>query len=236
MLRKITSVLVIGIVLLTLALSSCSPKPKRISASESKAQSEDPDHGVWTGEDLKTLLLPVGLLPKGYKPNKHFTTDSGTHFGATGKKPISTNCTWLASNTWVDAAGIGLASYAQADFINSSQEEYSEQIDSFRGTDAWTAMTRLKKYAERCATFKESSGGTVATFKAVTKSVPGLGDESFETVLSAAVYDGGQTIVVSHIGHDIVFSNFNVHSSDLGAPAVGLARRLVANVKAKTGN
>lgn len=235
-LRKRTSALFIGVVLLPIALSSCSPKPDGTSASKGEAQSEDPDHGVWTGEDLKTLLLPVSVLPKGYRPNKRYTADSGTHFGVALKKPISTDCTLLERNTWVDAAGVGLAAWAQAAFLNSSQETYDEQIDSFRGSDAWTAMTRLKGYVERCATFKDSSRPSTATFKAVTKAVPGLGDESFETVLSSAVYDGGSTVVVSRVGHDIIFSNYNVRSSDLGEPAVGFARKLVANVTVKTGN
>ncbi|UXY22963.1 hypothetical protein N8I84_32880 [Streptomyces cynarae] len=222
--------------MLPLVLCSCSPSPNRISPSEAKAQSEDPDHNVWTGEDLKALLLPVNVLPKKYKPNKDLTADSGTHFGPTGQKPISTDCTLLQRTSWVDAAGTGLASWAQADFRSSSQEEYSEEIDSFRGTDAWTAMTRLKKYAESCTAFKDSYDGTTATYKAITKTVPGLGDESFETVMTTAVYDGGMTTVVSRVGHDIVFSSYDVRSSDLGAPAVGFARKLVANVKAKTGN
>ncbi|MFF3920604.1 hypothetical protein ACFYZB_45905 [Streptomyces sp. NPDC001852] len=233
---KRTSALVMGVVLVPFALSSCSSSSISTDAAEAKAASEDPDHGVWTGEDLKALLLPVGALPKGYKPDRDYTADSGTHFGATVKKPISNNCTLLETNTWVDAAGIGIASYAQADFQKPSKEEYSEDIDSFRGTDAWTAMTRLRKYVASCATFKDSSGPAVATFKVATKAVPDLGDESFETVLSAAVYEGGQTIVVSRVGHDIVFSENSVYSSDRGALALGLARRLVANVRVKTGN
>ncbi|MET9078939.1 hypothetical protein ABZX95_44040 [Streptomyces sp. NPDC004232] len=229
--------------LLPLALSSCSRTSPASSGStsipstpEAKATSEDPDNGVYPGVDLKDVLLPVGVLPKGYKAEKAYTDNSGTGLGPTVTKPISKNCNLLRRNTWVNAAGIGTAGWAEAYFTSSPPKAYVEEIDSFRGSSARTAMTRLKTYAKSCATFKDSSGPKQATFKVVMKPVRGLGEESFEIVMSARVYVSGQTTVVSREGHVIVFSICNDGSSDLGAPAIGFARKLVANVRSQTGN
>ncbi|MEV5879944.1 hypothetical protein AB0L75_38185 [Streptomyces sp. NPDC052101] len=234
---------VIGVALLPLAVgvSACSSSsaPKATEApARASAQSADPDHDVWTGEDLSTLLLSVGDLPKGkrYKVQKGYPINSGTHFGGPFSKPVKARCDWLLSTTWSDASNVGVASYAGSYFANAAQDEYIEEIDSYRSTDAWTAMDHLKKYARSCSTFKDTDGSPIIV-GATTKTLPGLGDDSLEVDMTSNVNTvEGTTTVVSRIGHDIIFSGCTDTRSQAIQTAEENARKLATTVKAKTGN
>ncbi|MGW3177122.1 hypothetical protein [Streptomyces sp. NPDC001153] len=243
MMRRRTKGFLIGVALVPLALdvSACSSSsaPETTEArARASAQSADPDHDVWTGEDLSTLLLSVRDLPKGkrYKVQKGYPINSGTHFGGPVTKPVKAHCEWLLSTTWSEASNVGLASYASSYFANAAQAEYIEDIDSYRGTDAWTAMDRLKKYARSCSTFKDTDGAPI-TVTATTKTLSGLGDDSLEIDMTSNVNPvAGTTTIVSRIGHDIIFSTSTDTRSQAIHTAEENARKLATAVKAKTGN
>ncbi|MFF4213197.1 hypothetical protein ACFYZE_28390 [Streptomyces sp. NPDC001796] len=243
MFRRTTRGFVIGGALSALAVgvSACSSSsiPKATEApARASAESADPDHDVWTGEDLSTLLLSVGDLPKGkgYKVQKGYPVNSGTHFGGPFSKPVKARCEWLMSTTWSEASNVGPASYAGSYFANSAQDEYLEEIDSYRSADAWTAMDRLKKYARGCSTFKDTDGSPI-TVTAATKPLPGPGDDSLEVDMTSDVNTVmGHTAVVSRIGHDIIFSSCTDARSQAIQTAQENARKLATAVKAKTGN
>ncbi|EST18871.1 hypothetical protein M878_43945 [Streptomyces roseochromogenus subsp. oscitans DS 12.976] len=193
---------------------------------------------MWTGEDLSTLLLSAGDLPKGkaYKVQKGYPINSGTHFGGPISKPVQARCDWLMSTTWSEASNVGPASYAASYFANAAQEEYLEEIDSYRSTDAWTAMARLKNYARSCSTFRDTDGPPI-TVTAATKPLPGLGDDSLEVDMTSNVNSvGGHITVVSRIGHDIIFSGSTGTRSQAIQMAEENAGKLASAVKAKTGN
>lgn len=230
-----TAPVVVGVLLMPLALAACSSSSSSGTASPSTGAhaSANPDAGIPTGATLKQLLLPVSVLPKGYKAQPSYTRDTGTTMEAPTSAPATTDCTKLETTSWIGLTNVGPASFAQADFENSYQEEYNEEIDAFRGGDAQTVMSRIKNLVTKCATFKDNSGGTAATFTVKTTTVPALGDDSFEVVVTSPAYQGGQTVVVSRVGNEVITSFYNVQSGDLGAPALGFDKTLVANVKAK---
>ncbi|TJZ59078.1 hypothetical protein FCH28_02770 [Streptomyces piniterrae] len=194
----------------------------------------DPNAGLLSGTRLKSLLLPVGVLPKGYRADPQGTRDTGKVFEAASSSKavdLASACPKLEASAWIETSGVPSASFAQADFVNAAQEEFNEEVDSFRGTDAKKVMKRLEQVLTHCAHFKDNSGGTAAAVTIKTTKVPKVGDETLKAVLSAPEWEGGTTLVATRVGNVVITTFYSVQSSDMGAAGLGLTEKIVARVR-----
>lgn len=208
------------------ASSSGSTKASRSAGSSNAA--------LLNGTRLKSLLLPVGELPKGYQADPKATRDTGKVIAApSSSKPVDLAgaCPKLEASAWIQTSGIEGAAFAQGDFANASQEEFNQEIDSFRGKDAQEVMKRLGQVLKHCASFKDTSSGTSASVTIKTTSVPKVGDETLKAVLSAPEWEGGTTLVASRVGNVVITTFYNVQSKDMGAAGLDLTKKIVAGVQ-----
>ncbi|MGP8304133.1 hypothetical protein ACTPOK_40770 [Streptomyces inhibens] len=224
---------------LPLALTACSSGGTTSSATAESGPSVRPtagapNAGLLNGTRLKSLLLPVGVLPKGYKADPQATRDSGKAFAppsSSSAVDLAGACPKLEASAWIQTSGVESASFAQGDFANASQEEFNQEIDGFRGADAQTVMTRLEQVLKHCAHFKDTSNGTTASVSIKTTKVPKVGDQTLKAVLSAPEWEGGTTLVATRVGKVVITTFYNVQSSDMGAAGLGLTKKIVAQVQ-----
>ena len=191
----------------------------------------DPDAGLLKGGQLKKALLSAAVLPKGYSAVKDGTLDTGDSFQDASNGPTGT-CESLRSSAWIQVTGVGSVAFAQADFMNSRQEEFNEEADTFRGGAAQTAMADLAKAFTRCALFTDTGGGVTARIKLTMTKVPGVGDETIKAVMTSPQLEGGDTMVATRVGNTVITTFYNVQSSDRGAAGLKLTEKIAANVKA----
>ncbi|MFJ9850446.1 hypothetical protein [Streptomyces sp. NPDC101150] len=224
--------------LLPLALTACSGGTDGSSkdASAPSAGSKAPSAGshLLNGAKLKTVLLPAGALPKGYKADPEATRDSGNALAAPSpKKPVNLAkaCPKLEASAWIQTSGIEGAAFAQADFTNAAQEEFNEEADSFRGNDAELVMKRLALVFQSCAHFKDTSNGTTASVTVKSTIVPKVGDQTLKATLSAPEWEGGTTLVATRVKNVVITTFYNVQSKDMGAAGLGLTEKIAAQVQ-----
>ncbi|BDM69237.1 hypothetical protein HEK616_27240 [Streptomyces nigrescens] len=237
--RALTAVAATAV--LPLALAACSSggsdHPSSGASAGHKGSSNaagGPNAGLLNGTRLKALLLPVGALPKGYKADPQATRDSGTAFApASSKAPLNLAgaCPKLEASAWIQTAGLESAAFAQGDFANASQEEFNQEVDSFRGKDAQTVMLRLGQVLQHCAHFTDKSNGTTAAVTIRTTTVPKMGDQTLKAVLTAPEWEGGTTLVASRVGNTVITTFYNVQSGDKGSAGLGLTKKIVAQAQ-----
>jgi hypothetical protein len=221
---------------LPLALTACSGgsgSPSKDTSGPS-ASAGAAKTVLLNGTRLKSLLLPVGVLPKGYKADPEATRDSGGSLAAaSSKKPVdlASACPKLEASAWIQTSGIEGAAFAQGDFVNASQEEFNQELDSFRGTDAQTVMKRLGQVLKHCAHFEDTAGDTKASVTIKTTTVPKVGDQTLKAELSAPEWEGGTTLVAARVGNIVVTTFYSVQSSDMGAAGLDLTKKIVARVQ-----
>ncbi|ARH89486.1 MULTISPECIES: hypothetical protein [Streptomyces] len=228
---------------LSFALAACSSgdtgSPSKAASDASAPATKQagatggPNAGLLSGPRLKALLLPAGVLPKGYRADPKATRNSGNAFAPSSSAPVDLAgaCPKLEASAWIQTTGIESASFAQGDFANSAQEEFNEEIDSFRGTEAHTVMTRLQQVLKHCARYTDTSSGASAAVTIKTTAVPKTGDETLKAVLSAPEWEGGTTLVASRVGNVVITTFYSVQSDDMGAAGLGLTKKLVAQVQ-----
>ncbi|MFF4954887.1 hypothetical protein [Streptomyces chattanoogensis] len=224
---------------LPFALTACSSgdaggKSTGGSASSASPKAGAPKADLLNGTRLKSLLLPVGALPKGYHGDPKATRDTGKALQAPSKSAaldLAGACPKLEASAWIETSGVPNASFAQADFVNASQEEFNEEIDSFRGSDAQEVMKRLEKVLTHCASFKDASNGTTASVTVKTTKVSKVGDETLKAVLSAPEWEGGTTLVATRVGNVVITTFYSVQSSDMGAAGFDLTKKIAAGVR-----
>ncbi|MEU4848062.1 hypothetical protein [Streptomyces gilvosporeus] len=232
------SVAVAAAAVLPFALAACSPgdagkKSTAASAPSARPAAGAPNAGLLNGTRLKALLLPAAVLPKGYHVDPHTSRTTGTAFqppASSKAVDLAGACPKLEASAWVETSGVPSASFAQTDFMNASQEEFNEEIDSYRGSDAQTVMTRLDKVLTHCAHFKDTSNGTTAAVTIKTTEVPKVGDQTLKAVLSAPEWEGGTTLVATRVGKTVITTFYNVQSSDMGAAGLGLTEKIATQV------
>ncbi|MFI6764671.1 hypothetical protein [Streptomyces sp. NPDC050355] len=221
---------------LPFALTACSGgsgSPSKDTSAPS-AGAGAPETRLLNGTRLKSLLLPVGVLPKGYKADPEATRDSGGSLAApSAKKPVdlASACPKLEASAWIQTSGVEGAAFAQGDFVNASQEEFNQELDSYRGSDAQTVMKRLEQVLKHCAHFKDTSGDTKASVTIKTTTVPKMGDQTLKAELIAPEWEGGTTLVASRVGNVVVTTFYSVQSGDKGAAGLDLTKKIVAGVQ-----
>lgn len=234
-----------ALLLLPLALAACSsgsgtgaaPSTGSSPAAKTSAPA-DPNAGLLTGRKLKTLLLPASSMPRGFKESPDGAVNTGDTFTppSSGPVPAGSACNMLTSTSWIRAAGIGSASFAQNDYADGSTGQFAQEIDDFRGAGARAVMSRLNTVFRGCAAFKGKSDQGTFPVKLRTSPLPGVGDEAFKAVMTSSAWQGGETMVAARVGNSVVTTFYSSSGSDNGAAVVPMTKRLVENLKsASTG-
>ena len=225
-----TVISAVGIATLLAGCDSGTPAtpPQASSASSASSASgstvADPNAGLKSGTQLKTVLVGLKALPAHFKVSSAGVRDTADVFGPpTNPSPVShPNCTQLDGNRWVTVAGQAPA-FALTDFVDSFGNEVLPEVDSYRGTDAKAVLTAYRKLFAACKKYKTKASGPLATVSVVIKPGPKVGDESFRAVATSPTYSGGTTYVAVRVGTSVVTVIYSSTSKDLGAKASSLA-------------
>lgn len=190
---------------------------------------------ILTGARLRALLLPASAMPAGLTLELAGARDSGgTVVNDTSTPPPPGKvCTLLTGTSWVLAAGIASAAFAENDYADASRTaEAGQEIDAFQGTDAAQVMSRLWLAFGHCARFSSGSGRRKATITARRSRLPGVGDEAIRLFTTSPRYRGGETLVAVRVANNVITCFDSSPRQDLGAPAIALARELAGGVRA----
>lgn len=226
-----------ALLLLPLSLTACSANDSGSSDSSAPKKAStpaDPNAGLLTGTKLKTLLLPASALPKGFTKSSDGARDSGDSFGPASSATVAPDkaCEMLMSTGWIQASGIESASFAQNDYADSYSNQFAQEIDTFRGSDAKTVMAHLSQVFTKCATFEDNSDQGKAAVKITSSPVTGLGDEAVKAVMTSPAWDGGETMVAARVGKTVVTTFYSSSESDKGEAVMDLTKQLVSRVEA----
>lgn len=226
---------------LPLAVAGCSSSATTASSGSSAAASggasataaatsADPDAGLLTGSQLKTALVSTGI-PAGYKIDSSGSVDTGSTFQspsapATGKP----ECANLDATGWVDLAGYSPDSFAQNDYIDSSDSaEFAQEVDAYQGSTAQDVMTALSKIATACPSFTDSS--TSSTVKVSATTGTSLGDGTVTITLTDSSWQGSTTLEAVRVGQNVITVLNSAASGSGAAYATTLATAITASVQ-----
>ncbi len=223
-----------------LGLAGCSPTGTTSSGSSTGpsasagARAGGRAAAVPSGRELNSLLLPGSALPAGFRIDAGGTRNTGDHdvAGASSPIPAAKACDALSSTSWINTAAVNGVSFAQNDYTHGTYDTFAQEIDGFPGGGAHAAMAGLRKVFAGCAHFTSQQGGTSYATRLTVKSLPGLGDEALEGVVTSPAWSGGTTLVAVRVG-DLVVTTLDNAQSDTGGAGVGLTRSLVGRVSAR---
>lgn len=184
------------------------------------------------GNKLNSLLLPASALPKGFSINATDTTNTADGYNPPASPsavPTSKACDAIQGVSWIDSTGLSSLSFAQNDYSDASQNLFGQEVDGFRGSDAKTVMSAVRKVFTECADSKIKVDGTAYSAHTTHKTLAGLGDDAVEAVTTSPSLDGGTTLIAVRVG-DLVVSTIYNDQKHTGAADLALTRRLVAKV------
>jgi hypothetical protein len=186
-----------------------------------------------TGRALNSMLLPVRTMPSGFKADPDSVRNTGDHDAAATPDPIpaAKKCDALTSTSWINTAGITGVSFAQNDYTKGDYNLIGQEIDGFPGSEARTVMSRLRRVFAGCAHFTTHQAGAAYQQSLLVKSLPGVGDESLEGVVTSPAFEGGTTIIAVRVGNLIV-TTLDTSQNDSGSALVPLTETLVGKVTA----
>jgi len=233
-------VIIAASLVMVLLLAGCSSDDPSIPSgapgvhdSTVPVSESDPNAGLKSGAELKGALLTGKDLPGRYKATSNLQRDSAETYGPPAKTipPTRASCKELESNLWIEAAGSDSATFAQTGFTDSYGSEVDAEIESYRGTDARTVMTNLRKLFKICSSFKTTvEGAGVATVKVTTKAGPKVGDGSISAVVTSPVWEGGTTLIAVRVGSEVVSVLSSSAKNNGGATATKMAKVMVARL------
>lgn len=203
------------------------------TSSESAAPSpSDPNAGLLTGAKLKSLL--VTDMPPGFTLDSTGSVDTGTTYQQPSTAPAAAapDCTRLTATAWVAVAGMGAASFAQDDYLDSAKNEIAQEIDVYQGTTAQTVMTRLQQVFAACATYTASQQGTTATVHIVTTAAPDLGPDAIKAVVTSPSWQGDTTMVAARADNAVVTAFYSSSVEGKSGQVIGLVTQILQQLKA----
>ncbi|MGW2375109.1 hypothetical protein [Kitasatospora sp. NPDC001683] len=218
--------------------ASAAPAAPSAAASAGTAASTTPAPGpaagiagLPNGNKLNAMLLPASALPQTLKLDPSGTKSTGDGFNppiSPSAVPATKACDMLNGTGWVNAAGINAASFAQNDYTDESQNLFAQELDAYRGNDAQTVMANLKKTLTACHTFTVAQNGQNYTATVALQSLPGVGDEALQAVITSPDWTGGSTLVAARVG-SVVVTTYDNNQSNTGTAGVALTKTLVKN-------
>ncbi|MGW2252188.1 hypothetical protein ACWCXH_18590 [Kitasatospora sp. NPDC001660] len=183
------------------------------------------------GNKLNAVLLPATALPQKLKLDPSGTKSTGNGFNppvSPSAVPASKACNMLNGTGWINAAGITAASFAQNNYTDDSQDMFAQELDAYRGNDAQTVMANLKKALTACHTYTVVQNGQNYTATVTLQSLPGVGDEALQAVITSPDWTGGSTLVAARVG-SVVVTTYDNDQSNTGTAGVALTKALVKN-------
>lgn len=190
--------------------------------------------GLPTGTKLNGMLLPATAVPQKLRLDPSGSKTTGDGFNpptSPSAAPASQVCNMLNGAGWINASGIGYASFAQNDYMDDAQDMFAQELDAFRGNDAATAMANLKQAITKCHTFTVAQSGQSYTATITLKPLPGVGDEALQAVITSPSFTGGSTLVAARVGN-IVATTYDNDQNNTGTAGVALTETLVKNIPA----
>ncbi|GAA5020730.1 hypothetical protein GCM10025734_75200 [Kitasatospora paranensis] len=180
------------------------------------------------------MLLPAAAIPHQLKLDPSGTRSTADGFNPPSSPsavPAAKACDMLNGSAWVNVAGIGSASFAQNDYTDEAQDMFAQELDAYRGSDAKAVMAALKQALTSCHSFTTVQNGQKFPVTVVLKSLPGVGDEALQAVLTSPDWAGGSTMVAARVG-SVVVTTFDNDQKSTGTAGVALTKALVKNVTA----
>jgi hypothetical protein len=220
--------------LIVLAAGGCGGAANTHGSAGSEAVSAAPAAKVLTGAKLKSLLLPASAMPKGFRLNADGVRDTGDSVAPSSSSPVARGkvCGMLMQTSWIQAAGIGSATFAQNDYGNAGHtDQVAQEIDTYHGDDAQKTMSGLRKAFAGCTAFTDKSSGVTAQVKLVRSPLHGAGDEGIKVVGTSPTWQGGMTLVAVRVGNAVVTTFYSASGHDKGAAAVKMAESLAKKVQ-----
>lgn len=197
-----------------------------------------PTAAVLSGARLRELLLPASAMPPGFALQPASARDSGSQMASDTSTPPAPGhvCQLLTRSSWLLAAGVSGAAFAQNDYAAPrGTSEIGQEIDSFQGADAQEVMSRLWMVFRHCARFTARSGGRRGPVTSRATRLAGRGSQLLTLVLTSPLYRGGETLAAIGVRNSVVTCFASSPGRDQGAAAVTLAGRLAARVRAAAG-
>ncbi|GAA2644238.1 hypothetical protein [Streptomyces vastus] len=231
------AVKVLAAAALPLALAACSSGSSHASDSPTAAakpdKAKDPNAGLLTGTQLKTVLAPASYFASGFAADPSLTRDTGDTFRTPAAKGAATpNCAALGATAWIDLTGIEGVSFAQSSYIDkNTSAELDQEIDVYRGTTAADVMKALANVVAACPSYPDSDTHSKVTVTGTSTS--GLGDDAYSITLTDSAWESGTTLIATRVGTAVV-SVLSTDGSDNGAAsAKKLTEQIVAHLKGK---
>ena len=217
--------------LMLLAAAGCQDKSTAPSSAGAGAPSKAK---VLSGTKLNSLLLPASAMPKGFKLNADGVRNTGDSVASPSSSPVPRDkvCGMLVETSWIRAAGIEGATFAQNDYGDPGQtSQVAQEIDTYHRDDAQKTMAALRKAFAGCTAFTEKTSGMTAKVKLVSSAVRGAGDEGIKAVVSSPIWEGGVTLAAVRVGNAVVTTLYSSTHRDKGAAAVKMAGELAKKVQ-----
>jgi hypothetical protein len=205
------------------------------ASAPARSATASPGAVVLDGDTLYRLLLSASAMPSGFSIDSSGTRNSGQSLPQDMSQPVSASqaCNLLTGTSWILAAGISSADFAQNDYANSSKTaEIAQEIDYFQPGDAAKVMSRLWSVFGHCRSFTQQAAGTTARTSMTRARLRRVGDGGITAIQTSPVLYGGTTLTAIRVGNAIVTCLDSSAGHDDGAAAVTMAKRIVQRLRA----
>lgn len=232
--RPLGAGVALGAAVLALAAAGCTSGAIGHTAGGSRSA---PGRTVLTGSRLNAMLLPASAMPPGMRMETDTARNTGEGVMPPSSAPVEPGklCGTLLQTSWIRAAGIGSATFAQNDYVDSGHiNQFAQEIDVFHRGEAPRVMAGLRKTFTRCRSFTDRSGGMTARVRLVPAALRGTGDEAVKATVTSPAWTGGMTLVAIRQGDAVVTAFYSSSHHDKGAAAVTMARTIAGKVGAAT--
>jgi hypothetical protein len=209
--------------------TAASRSPAAVKATPSPTQT------ILTGTKLNSLLLPASAMPAGFTLNAQGARNSVDSILPDGNSPLPASqvCERLAETSWIETASITSASFAQNDYGNAAHtQQFAQEIDAFQGDDAQHVMANLWEVFGRCKAFTYKMNGMVISNRLTRSRLTGVGAQAMKAVITSPAFQGGETLVASRVGGNVITCFYSSDQKDLGAKAVPMTAAIARKVAA----
>ena len=222
----------VAVPLLVTACASAPPAApaKHTGPTANPAAAADPDAGLLTGTELKSMLVPGSWFPAGFTADPNGSVNTGSSYQQPSPAAAGAPaCARLDGTAWVVLGGVGSVSFAQDDYIDqSTSEQYAQEIDVFPGTGARQVMTGLRALSRTCPSFEDQQ--TSSTVSVKLRQGPRLGDDALTFLLDSPRWQGGTALEAVRIGTAVITVLYSADSGTGRAQATRLASAIAAKL------
>jgi hypothetical protein len=190
---------------------------------------------ILTGTKLSALLLPAQAMPAGFTLDPQGVRNSVDSIQPDGNSPLPAGqvCQRLAETSWIETESITSASFAQNDYGNAAHtEQFAQEIDAFHGDDAQKVMAGLWDVFGRCHAFTYTMSGMTIRNTLTRSTLTGVGEQAIKAVITSPAFNGGETLVASRVGNNVITCFYSSGRTDLGSAVVPMTGTIAKKVAA----